>query len=97
MNSQRKKYIPSSRHNPELQARRIDRLSEEVARLNKVLNSVTTSYDRHMEHLSAFAKHDMGNAVQSMYAILKILEKKVAARRFFSFENKYRQYAKRVG
>lgn len=77
MNSKRKNYIPNPRHNPEVQARRIDRLSKDVAQLNKVLKSVTTSYDRHMEHLSAFAKHDMGNAVQSMYAILKILEKKL--------------------
>lgn len=38
--------------------RHINRCSENVAQLNKVLKSVTTSYDRHMEHLSAFAKHD---------------------------------------
>lgn len=80
MNAKKKhKYIPKSRHNPELQAKRLDQLEDNVKHLQRVLETVTTSYDRHMEHLSAFAKHDMGNAVQSMYAILKILEKKLSS------------------
>lgn len=78
MNAKKKIYIPKPRHNPELQAKRLERLEENIKHLQRVLDTVTTSYDRHMEHLSAFAKHDMGNAVQSMYAILKILDKKLS-------------------
>lgn len=66
----KKRYIPKSRHNPEVQARRIDQLKDEIENQRRLLEIVTLSYDRHMEHLSAFAKHDLGNAIQSMYAVL---------------------------
>lgn len=74
----KKKYIPKSRHNPEVQARRIDELKEEIEDQRRLLEIVTLSYDHHMEHLSAFAKHDLGNAIQSMYAVLKMLSKKLS-------------------
>lgn len=75
----RKAYIPKQRHNREYQAARIDKLEKEVEDHRRVLEMVTQSYEQHMEHLSAFAKHDMGNAVQSMYAALKILSKKLSS------------------
>lgn len=74
----KKRYIPKSRHNPEVQARRIDQLKDEIENQRRLLEIVTLSYDRHMEHLSAFAKHDLGNAIQSMYAVLKMLSKKLS-------------------
>ena len=75
----KKPYIPKQRHNREYQAARIDQLESDVESQRRVLEMVTQSYEQHMEHLSAFAKHDMGNAVQSMYAALKILSKKLSS------------------
>lgn len=77
MSAKKRKYIPKPRHNPEVLARQIECLQEQVEDQRRLLEIVTLSYDKHMEHLSSFAKHDMGNAVQSMYAILKLLSKKL--------------------
>lgn len=77
MGGKNKKYIPRHRHNPDVQARKIDKLSSDIQEQNNILDMINTSYDNHMEHLSSFAKHDLGNAVQSMYAILKILSNKL--------------------
>lgn len=81
-----KKYIPTSRHNPELQARRIDKMTEMVEDQRRILTIVTDSYDRHMEYLSSFAKHDLGNAIQSMYAVLKILKNKLPSEDYLALK-----------
>lgn len=66
-----KKYTPKPAFNPVIQAIKIDRLRENVERMDAVINAVTSSHAQHMEHLSNFAKHDIGNAIQNMHAILK--------------------------
>lgn len=78
MSKNKRKYIPKSRHNPEIQARRIEELSKKIQMHDEVLTSVIESYDKHIEHLSSFAKHDMGNSIQSLYAILKLLKNKLS-------------------
>lgn len=78
MNKKKNIYIPKSRHNPEIQAQRIEKLSKKIQMHEEVLTSVIESYDKHIEHLSSFAKHDMGNSIQSLYAILKLLKNKLS-------------------
>lgn len=70
--SQRKRYIPNHRLNPIVQAKRIDDLTVKIENHRRELEIVTQSYDLHMERLSNFAKHDMGNAIQSIYATLEL-------------------------
>lgn len=71
--SKRKPYIPKPRHNPEQQARQLEKIKDNLEKQDRILQTVTKSYDRHMEHLANFAKHDIGNAIQSMYAVLKLI------------------------
>lgn len=78
MSKKKNIYIPKSRHNPEIQAQRIEKLSKKIQMHEEVLTSVIESYDKHIEHLSSFAKHDMGNSIQSLYAILKLLKNKLS-------------------
>lgn len=72
--TKKKKYIPTKRLNPELQARRIDMLQGEVAdsqiQMKQVFDVVSNAYARHLELLANFARHNMGNAIQTMYASL---------------------------
>jgi signal transduction histidine kinase len=75
----KKKYLPCSRLNPAALAARIDKLQADVENHKIILDVVTKSHEQHMEHLSNFAKHDIGNAVQSMFAVLKLSEKRMAA------------------
>lgn len=70
MAHKRKPYIPNHRYNPVVQAKRIDSLSSDLKDMQNVLQTVIDTYEKHMEHLSNFASHNMGNAVQSMYASL---------------------------
>lgn len=65
-----KKYIPQKRFNPAVQERKLNVMAERLAALNNVLSSVIGTYEKHIEYLSNFAGHNMGNAIQSMYATL---------------------------
>lgn len=66
--SKRKTYIPTPALNPIIQARKVEKLDRELKRLQAVLDTVINTYERHMAELSNFASHNMGNAIQSMYA-----------------------------
>jgi signal transduction histidine kinase len=68
--SKRKKYIPNSKNNPAIQAKKIEKLKYEIDLHGKNLETVIKSYDKHVELLSNFAQHDMKNAIQSMDSIL---------------------------
>lgn len=70
----KKKYIPKKRHNPEHQALLIDNLEEKIEQHRRELEIVTASYDKHMEYLANFARHDMGNAIQTMDATVTLAE-----------------------
>lgn len=70
MSKTHKKYNPEKRFNPAHQAARIDELSKGLEETKNVLQTVIDTYERHMGYLSNFASHNMGNAVQSMYAAL---------------------------
>lgn len=70
MNAKKRKYSPPKKYNPAYQAARIEELSKGLERIENVLQTVIDTYERHMGYLSNFASHNMGNAVQSMYATL---------------------------
>lgn len=66
--------MPNKRLNPEMQARRIDELQRSVLdserQMKQVFDMVASAYARHFEVLANFARHNMGNAIQTMYAAL---------------------------
>lgn len=72
--SRKGKYIPKKRHNPEHQALLIEELEKKIEQHRRELEIVTASYDKHMEYLANFARHDMGNAIQTMDAIVTLAE-----------------------
>lgn len=67
-------YIPRKNLNPALQAKRIidleQKVNESARQMQQVFDMVDNSYARHMEVLANFARHNMGNAIQTMYAAL---------------------------
>lgn len=67
-----KPYIPVKHISPEVLSRKTHKLSEEIERQKRVLQMVEQSFERHMDLLSNFARHDIGNAVQSLYAGLEL-------------------------
>lgn len=70
MHNRKKKYTPQSRFNPIIQAKKIEKFSQSLEDMKNVLQTVIDTYEKHMEYLSNFASHNMGNAIQSMYAAL---------------------------
>jgi signal transduction histidine kinase len=69
-----KPYIPKKRHNNEYIAHQVDDLVKDVEQHRRVLEIVTASYNKHVEHLSNFAMHDMKNAIQSLDSIVTTTE-----------------------
>lgn len=55
MSSRHKKYIPSKKNNPALQAKRIDELQKRVensaVEMDRILDIIQTSYSRHLEDI----------------------------------------------
>ncbi|MEA3444897.1 MAG: HAMP domain-containing sensor histidine kinase [Bacteroidota bacterium] len=70
--SKKRKYIPKKRHNPVVQAQKIDNLSEELDRLGKAIEALSQSHDNHISYLGNFARHDIKNAILSMDSILTV-------------------------
>ncbi|MFY7956590.1 MAG: ATP-binding protein [Flavobacterium macrobrachii] len=68
--SKRKKYIPKPRHNPEIQARKIENNRIELQNVLKAVDALTISHDNHISYLGNFARHDIKNSIQSMDSIL---------------------------
>lgn len=67
-------YHKPKRINPEVMARKIDKLSNDLEGHRLVMDAVIQSYNRHMEYLANFARHDMGNAIQNISATIKLIE-----------------------
>lgn len=65
-----KKYIPKHIFNPALQAKKIDKLSNHVAKLDKTIQALSKSHDNHIRYLGNFARHDVKNSIQSMDSVL---------------------------
>lgn len=66
----KKKYIPKGRHNPEIQAKKIEVNREQINLFSKTVDALTASHDNHISYLGNFARHDIKNAIQSMDSIL---------------------------
>lgn len=70
----KKKYIPKVRHNPEIQAREIEKNRNELKYILKAVESLNLSHDNHISYLGNFARHDIKNSIQSMDSILSTTE-----------------------
>ena len=57
--------------------KKLDKISSELDAHKKNMDAVVQSYNHHMDYLSNFARHDMGNAIQNISATLKTIEGKV--------------------
>lgn len=68
------RYIPKTKHNPEYQARQIEKLSARIDTHAKHISAISQSHDNHISHLGNFARHDLKNAIQSMDSILNTID-----------------------
>lgn len=68
--NRKKKYIPKPRHNPEVQARKIDQNRDLYQQIRKAVDAITISHDNHISYLGNFARHDIKNSIQSMDSVL---------------------------
>lgn len=75
--TRKKISIPSPRLNLVVLSKKIEKLEKKIEDHRITIEIVTASHEQHMEHLSNFARHDFGNAVQSMFAVLKLSEKRM--------------------
>jgi len=66
----KKRYIPKARHNPEIQAKKIEKNRNDLLRISKTVEALTASHDNHISYLGNFARHDIKNSIQSMDSIL---------------------------
>lgn len=66
----KKKYIPKSRHNPEIQARKLDKNRQDLLKIQKTVEALSVSHDNHISYLGNFARHDIKNSIQSMDSVL---------------------------
>lgn len=62
---------------PVILEKRLEKISHELDIHKKNMDAVVQSYNYHMDYLSNFARHDMGNAIQNISATLKTIESKV--------------------
>ncbi|MDY3748386.1 MAG: HAMP domain-containing sensor histidine kinase [Sodaliphilus sp.] len=72
MARKRPAYQNKPRPNLVVLSKRIEKLQERIDLQRHALSAVTKSYEQHMERLANIAKHDMGNAVQNMFATLML-------------------------
>lgn len=63
-------YQPPQRTNPEVIARKLDKLSSELDHHKKLIQAINKANDIHVEHLSNFVRHDMKNAIQGLDGIV---------------------------
>ena len=66
----RKKYIPTQRYSPVQQAKRLDRIAEDLEIHKRHIKAISMSHDNHIVHLGNFARHDIKNTIQNMDSIL---------------------------
>ena len=71
MSSKRKKkYIPRKQYNPVQQAKRIDKIAEDLEIHKRHIKAISVSHDNHITHLGNFARHDIKNTIQNIDSIL---------------------------
>lgn len=70
----KKRFIPTSKLNPAVQARKLDKLAEAIAIHKKHLDAIGRSHNDYISYLGNFARHDIKNAIQSMDSILSTTE-----------------------
>ena len=68
--AKKKRFIPRPRHNPEVQARKIDQNRDLYLQIRKAVDAITVSHDNHISYLGNFARHDIKNSIQSMDSVL---------------------------
>ncbi|WP_286862717.1 MULTISPECIES: sensor histidine kinase [Sphingobacterium] len=72
--TKKKQYIPKPRHNPEVQAKRIERTREELEKLKLTITLITDSNEKHYQLLGNFARHDIKNIIINLNSILELYE-----------------------
>lgn len=72
--SKRKQYIPNRKYNTVVMAEKLERLQVSVLSHKHEIQAIEVSYDRHVEYLANFARHDMKNAIQSMDSVLSTVD-----------------------
>lgn len=71
-------YQPTRKINPNVLSKKIEILGEKIDTLKKNLKSVIMANNTHMAHIANFARHDLGNAVQTISAIASLIEKDIS-------------------
>ncbi|MBP5504431.1 MAG: hypothetical protein J6Y24_16780 [Bacteroidales bacterium] len=59
-------YHQPQRTNPEVIARKLDKISIELEHHKNLIRAINEANDRHVEQLSNFVRHDMKNAIQGL-------------------------------
>lgn len=70
MRKKRKNYIPKKRYNPIQQAKRIDKIANDLEIHRRHISAISMSHDNHITHLANFARHDIKNTIQNIDSIL---------------------------
>jgi len=70
--SKKRTYIPKSRHNPEIQARKIEGYKQDLINLQQTLTLITESNEKHYQLLGNFARHDIKNIIINLNSILEL-------------------------
>ncbi|MDE5645126.1 MAG: HAMP domain-containing histidine kinase [Muribaculaceae bacterium] len=73
-----RKYQPSHRINPVVLAKKIEDQGERILSLQRHLQTVIKSNNSHMDYIANFARHDLGNAIQNISAIIRLIENEIA-------------------
>lgn len=76
MAKNKRTYQKKPRPNMVVLDKKIEKLQERIDMQQHALSAVTKSYEQHMERLANIARHDMGNAVQNMFATLMLWREK---------------------
>lgn len=74
--SKKKQYQKSQHLNIVSLSKQIEKLKDRVEAHHHALLAVTKSYEQHMDQLANIARHDIGNAVQNMFASLALWKDK---------------------
>lgn len=69
-----KYYNLNSKFNPAIQARKIDKIRNDLEIHKRQIDAISKIHDIHIAHLANFARHDIKNAIQNMDSILSTSE-----------------------
>jgi len=73
-----RKYQSSHRINPVVLAKKIEDQGERILSLQRHLQTVIKYNNSHMDYIANFARHDLGNAIQNISAIIRLIENEIA-------------------